>query len=248
MDGTEPRTEPGEVTLARVPDGTATEVVHSVLGTWQMWLADDRGGQLVLQSGADHLAHSGVRGLVRSAQAEHPGRFVLVEVDDDPRSRDLVAAAPATGEPHVAIRGGELVAPRLVRTLAVRPAPHRLERGTVLITGGTGTLGAVLARHLVAEHGARDLLLLSRRGPDAPGADQLRTELTELGATVTIAACDVTDRESLADCHQRPPHHRAPAHRGHDRRRDAGRTRRRPARSGTSAEDRRRAGTYTAHP
>ncbi|MEU5214229.1 type I polyketide synthase, partial [Streptomyces sp. NPDC020742] len=72
--------------------------------------------------------------------------------------------------------------------------------GTVLITGGTGGLGAVMARHLVAEHGVRHLLLASRRGPEAPGADALRDELAALGATtVTLAASDVSDREEVRD-------------------------------------------------
>ncbi|WP_159073754.1 type I polyketide synthase, partial [Streptomyces sp. RTd22] len=78
------------------------------------------------------------------------------------------------------------------------PAPWR-ERGTVLVTGGTGGLGAVVARHLTTEHGVRDLFLLSRRGPDAPGAGELERELTALGARVTIRACDVSDRQALAD-------------------------------------------------
>ncbi|MGI5170920.1 SDR family NAD(P)-dependent oxidoreductase [Spirillospora sp. CA-253888] len=69
--------------------------------------------------------------------------------------------------------------------------------GTVLITGGTGTLGSLLARHLVTEHGVRHLLLIGRRGPDAPGADALRAELADLGAEVTIAVCDAADREAL---------------------------------------------------
>ncbi|XUL94496.1 SDR family NAD(P)-dependent oxidoreductase (plasmid) [Streptomyces galilaeus] len=70
--------------------------------------------------------------------------------------------------------------------------------GTVLITGATGTLGRLAARHLVTEHGIRHLLLVSRRGPDAPGAAELAAELTGLGAEVTVAACDVTDRPALA--------------------------------------------------
>ncbi len=70
-------------------------------------------------------------------------------------------------------------------------------RGTILITGGTGDLGALLARHLVSEHGAGHLLLLSRRGREAPGAPELEAELVQMGATVTIAACDVTDRSEL---------------------------------------------------
>jgi NADPH:quinone reductase-like Zn-dependent oxidoreductase/acyl carrier protein len=69
--------------------------------------------------------------------------------------------------------------------------------GTVLITGGTGGLGAQVARHLVTEHGARHLLLVSRNGPAADGAGDLERELSSLGASVRIAACDVADREQL---------------------------------------------------
>ena len=69
--------------------------------------------------------------------------------------------------------------------------------GTVLITGGTGTLGALAARHLITAHGARKVLLTSRRGPDAPGAGELADSLGKLGADVRIAACDVADRDSL---------------------------------------------------
>ncbi|MFI6345284.1 type I polyketide synthase [Streptomyces sp. NPDC050560] len=70
--------------------------------------------------------------------------------------------------------------------------------GTVLITGGTGGLAALLARHLVAEHGVRHLVLAGRRGQDAPGAAELGAELAAAGAEVTLAACDVTDREAVA--------------------------------------------------
>ncbi|MFJ5678442.1 SDR family NAD(P)-dependent oxidoreductase, partial [Streptomyces sp. NPDC093097] len=70
--------------------------------------------------------------------------------------------------------------------------------GTVLITGGTGGLAGLLARHLVTAHGARHLLLAGRRGPDAPGAADLAAELTALGADVTLAACDAADRDALA--------------------------------------------------
>ncbi|MCX5096797.1 type I polyketide synthase [Streptomyces sp. NBC_00365] len=79
------------------------------------------------------------------------------------------------------------------------PAPLDPE-GTVLITGGLGTLGALVARHLVVEHGVRHLLLTGRRGPDTAGAAELHAELEELGAEVTIVACDVADREELAAC------------------------------------------------
>ncbi|MGW9176040.1 SDR family NAD(P)-dependent oxidoreductase, partial [Streptomyces decoyicus] len=78
------------------------------------------------------------------------------------------------------------------------PAPLD-PQGTALVTGGTGGLGALVARHLVAEHGVRHLLLASRRGAQAPGVDALRDELTALGAEVTVAACDSADREALRD-------------------------------------------------
>ncbi|WP_370966487.1 type I polyketide synthase [Amycolatopsis sp. cg9] len=71
--------------------------------------------------------------------------------------------------------------------------------GTVLVTGGTGTLGARIARHLVTAHGVRRLLLVSRRGPAAPGAAELAADLTALGAEVTVAACDAADRDALAE-------------------------------------------------
>src|SRR5262249_45061045 len=70
--------------------------------------------------------------------------------------------------------------------------------GTILITGGTGSLGALVARHLVTTRGARRLLLTSRRGPAAPGAAELQAELAELGAQVAIAPCDARDRDPLA--------------------------------------------------
>ncbi|MDL2082283.1 SDR family NAD(P)-dependent oxidoreductase, partial [Streptomyces sp. GXMU-J15] len=70
--------------------------------------------------------------------------------------------------------------------------------GTVLITGGTGTLGGLLARHLVSEYGVRRLLLTSRTGPEAPGAAELEAAVSELGASVEIVACDAADRDQLA--------------------------------------------------
>ncbi|GLY44376.1 hypothetical protein Amsp01_103990 [Amycolatopsis sp. NBRC 101858] len=131
-----------------------------------------------------------VWGLVRAAEAENPGRFVLIDGED-------VEAALATGAPEVAVRDGQAYVPRLVAATPSGDLGWNLER-TVLITGGTGGLGAVVAKHLVTDHGVRHLLLTSRRGADAPGAAELRDELTSLGADVTIASCDVTDRASVA--------------------------------------------------
>ncbi|MFI1304133.1 type I polyketide synthase [Streptomyces sioyaensis] len=82
------------------------------------------------------------------------------------------------------------------KVVLTMPVPLDAE-GTVLVTGGTGGLGGLVARHLVAEHGVRHLLLASRRGPRAPGVDVLREELAALGAEVTVAACDTADREAL---------------------------------------------------
>ena len=70
--------------------------------------------------------------------------------------------------------------------------------GTVLITGGTGALGAMLAHHLIERHGARHLLLVSRQGDDSPAAKRLSVELELLGAQVSVAACDVADRDAMA--------------------------------------------------
>ncbi|MCD0451744.1 SDR family NAD(P)-dependent oxidoreductase [Actinocorallia sp. API 0066] len=147
----------------------------------------------------DNLAGAAVRGLIRSAQTENPGLFVLLDADTDPTPADL-AAALSTGEPELALHGGSLHAPRLAPAVLPPDAPalDGLDEGTVLITGGTGGLGAKVARHLVAEHGVRDLLLAARRGEAAEGAAELREELTGLGARVTIAAVDAADADALA--------------------------------------------------
>ncbi|MEU5950149.1 SDR family NAD(P)-dependent oxidoreductase, partial [Micromonospora sp. NPDC047465] len=139
-------------------------------------------------------------GLVRSAQSENPGRFVLLDLDDDPRSAVALPAALATGEPQLAVRAGQLRVPRLTRFGPApqdRPTPD-LSAGTVLVTGAFGVIGRLVARHLVARHAVPRLLLVSRSGLDAPGAAELVEELTGLGATAQVVAADVTDRDALA--------------------------------------------------
>ncbi len=86
---------------------------------------------------------------------------------------------------------------KVVMTVPFTPG-NGLGRGTVLITGGTGMAGSALARHAVTQHGVRHLVLLSRRGPDAPGAADLVTELEATGAQVQVVACDASDRPALA--------------------------------------------------
>jgi acyl transferase domain-containing protein/acyl carrier protein len=105
--------------------------------------------------------------------------------------------ADPDGEDQVAVRSGGVFGRRMVRAPRLRPGAGAWQpRGTVLVTGGTGVLGAHTARWLV-RHGARHLLLTSRRGPDAPGAAELAAELTARGAQVTVVACDVADREEV---------------------------------------------------
>nr|WP_053914808.1 type I polyketide synthase [Streptomyces sp. TP-A0875] len=194
-----------------VPDAVRV-LTHHVLGAVQDRLAEPehatgplivvtrRAMQVVPGEDVDP-AQAPVWGLVRAAQAENPGRFQLVDVHDDAEaSEEALAAAVASGEPESALRGGEVWVPRLGRATGPDPAPRAPwdPEGTVLITGGTSGLGALVARHLVSEHGVRHLLLVGRRGAEAPGAGALTDELTGLGARVTVAACDVADRDGLA--------------------------------------------------
>ncbi|HWE90230.1 MAG TPA: SDR family NAD(P)-dependent oxidoreductase, partial [Pseudonocardiaceae bacterium] len=158
-----------------------------------------QGAVAVRDEDVTDLVHAGVWGLIRTAQTEHPGRFVLIDSPDDTELAAFIGTALATGEPQLTIRDGVGHAPRLTRapeetgTVALSPD------ATVLITGATGQLGGAIARRLVTDHGARQLLLVSRRGSAAAGADQLRDALTELGATVTFAAADVTDRRAVVE-------------------------------------------------
>ncbi|MFJ9581344.1 type I polyketide synthase [Streptomyces sp. NPDC101191] len=249
-----------EHVVLRTGGGDPREAVHTALAALQDWLADPRTSAstlVVLTRGAvsvagedvPDLAGAAVRGLVRSAQAENPGRILLVDVDvDTDTDTDADADADAdidvgadpdrdtgtygadlpfgvlTGldESQLAVRDGRVFAARLLRA-TVPPAspdpfaspaspasPHPSASpealpavagygdGTVLVTGATGNLGRLFSRHLVAERGVRSLLLVGRRGADAPGMPELVEELTALGAHVSVAACDVGDRAALA--------------------------------------------------
>ncbi|WP_425256117.1 SDR family NAD(P)-dependent oxidoreductase [Micromonospora eburnea] len=187
----------------------ARDAAAETLALITTWLGQDRhGARLVLLTrNAEHVAgvdgdtdpvQAAAAGLARSAQAEHPGHLTLVDIDDDQDSLRALAAALNTGEPRLAVRSGQVYAPRLEPAGPVGAPPALDPAGTVLITGATGALGRLAARHLVTAHGIRSLLLVSRRGADAPGAADLAAELRAMGATVHLAACDVADRAGLA--------------------------------------------------
>ncbi|MYT15955.1 MULTISPECIES: SDR family NAD(P)-dependent oxidoreductase, partial [unclassified Streptomyces] len=204
-----------ETTREGLADG-AHDLARRVLERLQSWLAEERyqdsrlviltRGAVLLDGETVSPAAAAVWGLVRSAQSEHPERIVLIDVDADASvdggdgAGRALRAAVASGEPQVALRGGSVFVPRLARFAAPgqEGAPRWNAEGTVLITGGTGALGAVVARHLATEHGVRKLLLISRQGPAAEGAGELRAELAGLGASAEIVACDAADRDALA--------------------------------------------------
>ncbi|MBB1160327.1 SDR family NAD(P)-dependent oxidoreductase, partial [Amycolatopsis sp. DR6-1] len=244
---------PDTVLLECVSAAANTELASEVLRSVQGWLASARFADsrlVVVTRGAvatdpaedvPDLAAAAVWGLLRSAQAEHPGRFVLLDLDRGDASYRAVSAALASDEPQLAVRDGEVRVPRLARVaspdfasgravsaglvsgesrfatpggsdgpvsgepqLAARggevrvPSPAFSSDRTVLVTGATGGLGRLIARHLVTEHGVRHLLLASRRGMAAPGADELAAELGRWGARVTMAACDVANPDEVA--------------------------------------------------
>ena len=199
--------------LAAAPDdmpGRVRHLVTAVLARLRDWTADTRPGRLLVlthhATGDDpDPAEAAVAGLVRSAQSEHPGRIVQLDLRGGTATPAALDAALnkalRTGEPQLALHHGTVMVPRLTTTdSATAPPPALDPDGTVLITGGTGALGASLARYLVSEHGVRHLLLASRSGRTPDWA-------AELPAQVRVVACDVSDRDAVdalvASC--RPP-------------------------------------------
>jgi hypothetical protein len=179
----EPITVPHPPTGANVIESTRT-LIHDTLALLQHRLTDpDFAGThltITIPNSLPSLPYAAVAGLVRSVQGEYPGHITLSAAgatDHSPaRVPRLVPVTPDTSQP---------------RTWMIDP-----DR-TILITGGTGALGTVLARHLVVAHSARHLVLASRRGLAAPGAPRLLSELTVLGCSVRIVPCDVTDPQAV---------------------------------------------------
>ncbi|MFI5783806.1 SDR family NAD(P)-dependent oxidoreductase [Nocardia sp. NPDC051570] len=178
----------------------ARDATHATMTRLREWLEQPSGGRLAVLIRHAELTHGPVAGLVRAAEAENPGRFQLIHTDG---SADY-AAALSCAEPEISIRDTgageiELRVPRLMRATAQFAPSESVWDPTryVLITGGTGGLGLVIARHLIQAHGVTKLVLISRRGLDAPGARAVTDELTSLGAQVVVAACDAADRDQL---------------------------------------------------
>ncbi|MEU3062638.1 type I polyketide synthase [Streptomyces subrutilus] len=210
-----PCPEPSDAGADADPTGAVRRSARWALALVRAWLAEPRlaGSRLLVvttgavdtgtgapvRTGTQGLAQAPVWGLLRSALRENPGRFALVDLDGAPESTAALPALLAGAEPETAVRRGMAYAPGLVRAPAAEPLRRRLDReGTVLVTGATGSLGRLAARHLVTAHGVRHLLLAARRGGHAPGMTELCAELTRLGARVTVRACDVADRQALA--------------------------------------------------
>ncbi|HEY0807977.1 MAG TPA: type I polyketide synthase, partial [Pseudonocardiaceae bacterium] len=201
-------TRPGHVLQVAGTDGehvpgAVRARTADVLEGLQSWQRTAEGARLlVVTTGATgsrpDLAAAAVLGLVGSAQAEHPELITLVDIDASPASRRALPAAVDGNEPRLSIRDGIVYRQRLVRAAPAASSPE-FGGGTVLVTGGTGALGALVARHLVADLVVRHVVLLSRRGPDAPGAERLGTELRDLGATVRIVAGDAADRATVEE-------------------------------------------------
>jgi NAD(P)-dependent dehydrogenase (short-subunit alcohol dehydrogenase family)/acyl carrier protein len=208
-----------QLVVAAAPEAVESEelvagahrTIQEVLALLQGWLAQERLADsrlalltaravAVTQTEAPTLREAPLWGLVRSAQSEHPGRFLLIDSDETEASRATLPAALATGEPQLAIRHGAIYTPHLTRAAVPEGAnpPGLGSEGTVLVTGGTGGLGALVARHL-AGRGAERLVLVSRRGGEAEGAQELQAELAQLGCEARLAACDVADREQLVE-------------------------------------------------
>jgi len=151
-------------------------VLHAVAQVVRCWLAEDRfaGSRLVVLTregaavgGGVDVVQAPVWGLVRAAQAENPGRFTLLDWDGSDASAAVLPQVLGSEQPEMALRSGQVLVPRLAR---VQPRDQVVgvdPETMVLITGGTGGLGAVLARHLVAQYGVRHLTLASRRGASA---------------------------------------------------------------------------------
>ncbi|WP_372503534.1 type I polyketide synthase [Streptomyces spectabilis] len=192
----------GEAPLAALRTGVLLQALGDADSTATVWAATRGAVSTTPAEAPADPAQAAVWGLGRVAALEYPqtwgGLVDLPEAADAAVTGLTRALGALEGEDQVAVRGSGVFVRRLVRASSGEaPRTEWRPRGTALITGGTGALGAHVARWLARE-GAEHLVLTSRRGPDAPGAAELRAELEGLGAEVTVAACDAADRDALA--------------------------------------------------
>ncbi len=176
---------------------TGLAAAESALELTQRWLAEPRLAEIPLvfltrDATGTNAGGAAVWGLIRSAQTENPGRFVLLDHDGD-FVADALPRVLASGEPQAALRDGRVLVPRLVRAGA-GGEPAALD-GSVLVTGGTGVLGGLVAEHLVRSRGVRDVVLAGRGG----SVDDLVARLSELGARVRVVAADVADGDAVRE-------------------------------------------------
>ncbi|MEU6927215.1 SDR family NAD(P)-dependent oxidoreductase [Streptomyces sp. NPDC046631] len=200
-----PSTGPGTATAAHVHD-TAAWALEAV----QQWmLAEDlseralltfvtRNAVAVPGDDAHDLASSALWGMVRTAQTENPGHIRVIDVDDSAVAEPVpIKTALRRSEAQLAVRAGCVLRPHLwPQAPVIVPFPDCGD-DTVVITGGTGTIGRALARHLVTHKSVRSVALLSRSGRQAPGITALTSDLERLGASVRVLEADTTDAERL---------------------------------------------------
>ncbi|MFF8961121.1 beta-ketoacyl reductase, partial [Streptomyces sp. NPDC014894] len=216
-----PRTNPTTPPPLDTPTTIQTLLTHT-LTLLQHWLNDDRYTTTRLIILTHHATtthpqetpdptHATLTALIRTAQTEHPHRITLLDLDNHPHNHTLIPHTLTTQEPHLTLRDTTIHTPRLTQLPTPTnptPTPTYNTQGTVLITGGTGTLATHTARHLITHHGIRHLHLTSRTGPHHPNATRIHQELTQLGAHITITACDTTDPDQLDNLLKTiPPQH-----------------------------------------
>ncbi|MDG9715509.1 type I polyketide synthase [Streptomyces sp. DH24] len=204
--------------LALLPSPAQTLALWQALAdtapTARLWCATRSAQSVGAGDTPSRPAEAAVWGLGRTLALEQPDRWGgLVDLPADPDADDaerLAAALTAPGdEDQLALRPTGVLAARLERDTAPGGSPDKDRgtrfHGTALVTGGSGALGRHIA-HWLLDRGADHLVLVSRRGADAPGARELHAELVGRGAEVTLAACDITDRNALAGLlHAHPP-------------------------------------------
>ncbi|MFJ3221707.1 polyketide synthase dehydratase domain-containing protein, partial [Kitasatospora sp. NPDC086801] len=161
---TDDRPVPEAVVLPIAPATDAEAVraaVDETLAVLHTWLSDRRYADAKLVIRTSHaialddeqtadLAGAAVWGLVRSAQSEEPGRFVLVDTDGPIGT--VLHAVVACGEPQVVVRGGVLRVGRLARA-AVLPVPAQPWRLDIAEKGELGNLALVPAGGVVLAEG-----------------------------------------------------------------------------------------------